>query len=109
MVIGMLSASSGRFFASEEDIKNLIKSKRGIIWDMALNDGCLDPNYCRGKLKITSCRKERVAGTLVYNGKPRRFSGKPKGKPVKGNKPWEMALAGKREFWFKFTEPAASF
>ena len=110
MKVGYLVSGGGRFYASEQDLKRLLGSERGIDWDMALNDGWMDPNYCRGKLKLTKHQKGLVEGTLVYNGKPRKFSGRAEGEPHKGgNQPWQKALAGKTEYVFKFTEPAAQY
>lgn len=108
MEVGMLVADGGRIFATESQVKKIIQ-KGGAEWDLALDDGCPDPLYCKGMVRISKFdkaeptkeqpgRKFVIEGTIDYNMKPRAFRGWSK----------KVTLGGKKTLvhHFNFTEPA---
>ena len=103
--VGILVAQGGHFYTTFDFLKAVKVKKDGDMVDLALFDGWLDPNYCRGHMVITCLRRRNrktreIYGTIVYNGVPRRFAGTLRRYDA-------PLLKTDLSCTFKFTEPAA--
>lgn len=65
--VGKWVARSGRFHATRRQVKHFLMKGHGCEWNLALNDGCGDPNYGTAVTHIT--KFERTSPT---KDQPRR-------------------------------------
>ena len=79
MQVGMFTAVAGRFTLTTNDAERILSSKDGLEWDFALDDGWIDPYYCKSQLIISKFEREgknyRIEGSMAYDREPRRFRG----------------------------------
>ena len=79
MQVGVFTAVAGSFILNLKDAQRIMFLKDGLEWDFALDDGWIDPHYCKSQLIISKLEQDgkdyRIKGSMIYDRKPRRFMG----------------------------------